>query len=144
MELALGIILLVVAVFLVVAVLMQHGKSHNLSGTIAGGSETFFGKSKAQTIDKTLSRLTTIVAIVFVVIVVITYVIQDETDYEALLNEYISSMETAETTAAEGDVDTADTDAADEETTSADGDEADTEAPVDEGNSETEPPTDGE
>ena len=32
MELAFGIILLVAAVFLVVAVLMQHGKSHGLSG----------------------------------------------------------------------------------------------------------------
>ena len=61
MEIAIGIVLIVVAVFLVVAVLMQSGKSHNLSGTIAGGAETFFGKSKANTLDKTLSKVTTIV-----------------------------------------------------------------------------------
>lgn len=76
MEIFLGILLLLAAVFLVVAVLMQHGKAKNLSGTIAGGAETFFGKNKAKAADKKLSRLTTIVAIVFVVIVIIVYVMQ--------------------------------------------------------------------
>lgn len=75
--LAIGIILIVAAVFLTIAVLMQHGKSHNLSGTIAGASETFFGKSKATTIDKKLSVLTTVVAIVFVVLVLVAYLVQD-------------------------------------------------------------------
>lgn len=74
--LAIGIILIVAAVFLTIAVLMQHGKSHNLSGTIAGASETFFGKSKASTIDKKLSVLTTVVAIVFVVLVLVAYLVQ--------------------------------------------------------------------
>ena len=41
--LIIGIILLAFAVFLIVAVLMQQGKSHNLSGAIAGGAETFPG-----------------------------------------------------------------------------------------------------
>lgn len=72
-----GIILIVAAIFLVVAVLMQHGKSHNLSGTIAGASETFFGKSKSSTLDRKLQVLTTVVAIVFVVLVLAAYLIQD-------------------------------------------------------------------
>lgn len=76
METLFGIILLIFAVFLVVAVLLQHGKSHNLSGTIAGGAETFFGKEKAKTMDKILSVVTSIVSIVFVVAVLILYVIQ--------------------------------------------------------------------
>ncbi len=79
MEIVLGIILLVAAIFLVVAILMQNGKSHRLSGAIAGGAETFFGKTKGATIDKTLNTLTTIVAIVFVVIVVIMYIVQPDT-----------------------------------------------------------------
>lgn len=74
--LVIGIILLVFAVFLIVAVLMQQGKAHNLSGTIAGGAETFFGKSKAQTINKKLSILTTVVAIVFVLLVCTVYIMQ--------------------------------------------------------------------
>lgn len=76
---ALGIILLVAAVFLIVAVLMQSGKSHNLSGSIAGGAETFFGKTKGKTIDKMLSKVTTIVAIIFVLLVIVVYVIQPGT-----------------------------------------------------------------
>ena len=75
MELAFGIVLLVMAVFLIVAVLMQSGKDKNLSGTIAGGAETFFGKSKASTMDKVLTRVTMAVAIIFTIIVVVMYVI---------------------------------------------------------------------
>ena len=75
MELAFGIILLVMALFLIVAVLMQSGKDKNLSGTIAGGADTFFSKSKATTMDKVLSKLTTIVAVVFAVIVIAMYII---------------------------------------------------------------------
>ena len=74
-EWALGISILVVAVFLVFAVLMQSGKDKRLSGSIAGGAETFFGKSKGNTWDKILSRLTTVFSIVFGVLVVAMYVI---------------------------------------------------------------------
>ena len=76
LETVFGAILLLFAVFLVVAVLLQHGKSANLSGTIAGGAETFFGKEKGKTIDKILSKVTTIVAVVFVTLVLVLYVIQ--------------------------------------------------------------------
>ncbi len=76
MMIAISIILIIAAVFLTVAILLQHGKSHNLSGTIAGASETFFGKSKATTIDRKLSTLTTVVAIVFVVLVLVAFFIQ--------------------------------------------------------------------
>lgn len=84
MQIAIGILLIIAAVFLVVAVLMQSGKSHNLSGTIAGGAETFFGKAKGSTIDKKLSKLTTIVAIVFVVLVLVSYLMQDTVDLSSL------------------------------------------------------------
>lgn len=71
-------VLLVMGAFLIVAVLMQHGKDHGLSGTIAGGAETFFGKDKGTRIDRMLGRLTTIVGILFVVIVVVVYVVQPD------------------------------------------------------------------
>lgn len=79
-DIVLGIVLLVLSVFLIVAVLMQHGKTHNLSGTIAGGAETFFGKTKGQTIDKKLSTVTTIIAIIFVAVVIAFFLKQDTTD----------------------------------------------------------------
>ena len=80
MEIAIGIILIITAIFLVIAVLMQQGKNHNLSGAIAGGAETFFGKSKASTLDKKLSKLTTVVAIVFTLVVLVSYLMQDTTN----------------------------------------------------------------
>jgi len=70
-----GAILLVFAVFLIAAVLLQQGKSYNL-GTISGGAETFFGKERGKTIDKILSKLTTVVAIVFVLMVLALYIFQ--------------------------------------------------------------------
>ncbi len=91
--LVIGIILLVFAVFLIVAVLMQQGKSHNLSGTIAGGAETFFGKSKAQSINKKLSVLTTVVAIVFVVLVCTVYVMQPTTETQGEINSFSDMWE---------------------------------------------------
>lgn len=74
MVIGLGIAVIVVALFLIVAVLMQSGKDTRLSGTIAGGAETFFGKSKANTWDRILSKLTVIVSIVFGLLVIVMYV----------------------------------------------------------------------
>ena len=74
-ELTLGIILIAMALFLVIAVLMQQGKDKKLSGSIAGGTETFFGKGKGKSWDKILSRLTTVVSILFAVLVVAMYVV---------------------------------------------------------------------
>ncbi len=74
MEIFGGIVIIALAIFLVIAVLMQSGKDKRLSGAIAGGAETFFGKSKAQQWDKLLSTLTTIVSIVFAVLAVVMYI----------------------------------------------------------------------
>lgn len=74
-EWVLGIVLIVMAAFLVVAVLMQSGKDKRLSGSIAGGSDTYYGKSKGRSFDKILARLTTVVAILFAALVVVMYVV---------------------------------------------------------------------
>ena len=71
--LVIGIILLVLAVALIALVLMQQGKDKNLSGAIAGGADTFFGKSKANDQNKLLSTATTVISIVFVGLVVAMY-----------------------------------------------------------------------
>ena len=76
MNIFLGIILLIAALFLIVAVLLQNGKSKG-TGVVTGGAETFFGKTKGKSIDKKLSLMTTIVAIVFVLLVIIVFVTQD-------------------------------------------------------------------
>jgi len=108
------IILIVAAVFLVVAVLLQNGKSHGLSGAISGGAETFFGKTKGKTIDRVLSKATTVVAIVFVILVILVYVFQKDYDYDNALDDYLSGAENGTVTDV---VDPADTEAG--ETTAA-------------------------
>ena len=139
-QLVIGIILIVFAVFLVIAVLMQQGKAHNLSGTIAGGAETFFGKSKAQTINKKLSILTTVVAIIFVLLVCSVYIMQDTgdaSDFSSFWGMVFGENEdedanaatdtTAEDTTAEEATSAADdTTAVDDETTAGDTTAADT------------------
>lgn len=75
LEIILGILLLVLAVFLIVAVLLQSGKDKKLSGAIAGGAETFFGQGKGSKMDKVLPRITTVLSIVFVVLVIVMYVV---------------------------------------------------------------------
>ena len=61
------IIHLILSLILIVVVLLQSGKAQGLSGAIAGGSETFFGKNKGRTIDAILEKWTAVVAIAFLV-----------------------------------------------------------------------------
>ncbi|MBE6530961.1 MAG: preprotein translocase subunit SecG [Ruminococcaceae bacterium] len=75
MEIALGVVILVLAAILVACVLMQSGKDKRLSGSIAGGAETFFGKTKGKTTDKIFSRATTILSFVFVVVMVVMFIV---------------------------------------------------------------------
>ena len=75
MELALGIALLVMAVFLVAAVLLQSGKDTSLSGAITGGSDSSFGRTKTSRRDKVLGTLTFVFAILFAVTVIAAYCI---------------------------------------------------------------------
>lgn len=66
MQTTLIIIHVIISVILIGVVLMQHGKQQGLSGAIAGGAETFFGKNKGRTIDEVLKKVTSLVAILFV------------------------------------------------------------------------------
>lgn len=77
LNIVLSILLFVSAVFLVIAVLMQSGKSKGVGAISGGSSETYFGKNKGKSADKKLSLITTIVAIVFVVLALFVFVIQE-------------------------------------------------------------------
>ncbi|MBE7012895.1 MAG: preprotein translocase subunit SecG [Ruminococcaceae bacterium] len=65
---ALTVVHVILSLALIVVVLLQSGKQAGLSGSIGGGAETFFGKNKARTLDGLLSRLTTVLAILFIVV----------------------------------------------------------------------------
>ena len=74
LEIVLGIVLIVLAAVLVVAVLFQSGKEKGLSGSIVGGAESFGGKSKKAKKDAMLNKLTTVLTIVFAVVAVVLYI----------------------------------------------------------------------
>ncbi len=81
MEYVLLAVLLLCAIFIVVAVVFQKSADEGLSGTIAGGNETFLGREKTGGADKLWFKWTMIVGIVFVVFVIVAYVVQP--DYTA-------------------------------------------------------------
>ena len=113
MQIAIGVVLIIAAVFLIIAVLMQQGKSHNLSGAIAGGAETFFGKEKGSSLNNKLSKLTTVVAIVFALLVLVSYFMQDTVDLSsaAPVTDITTDLGTADVTAGDTVVDGAEAEA---------------------------------
>ena len=79
-------VLLLSAVFIIVAVIFQKSADEGLSSTIAGGNETFYGKEKSAHTDKLWFKLTLIVSIVFVVAVLLAYIIQPDYDSASALD----------------------------------------------------------
>lgn len=67
MTLALTIVHVILAIGLIAIVLFQSGAQQGLSGSIAGGAETFFGKNKARSMDGILAKCTAIVAVLFII-----------------------------------------------------------------------------
>lgn len=70
------VVLVIAELFLIAVVLLQSGKSAGLSGSIAGGAETFFGKNKAKSYEGKLQFLTKIAAILFIAIAVLLSLLQ--------------------------------------------------------------------
>ena len=82
MEIVLLAVLLLSALFIVVAVIFQKSGDEGLSGTIAGGnSDTFWGKEKAAGTERVWFKWTVVAAIVFAVAVLAAYVIQPDYTY---------------------------------------------------------------
>lgn len=78
LEYILMVALLVSAVAIVIAVLLQKSSDEGLSGSIAGGSDTFYGKDKAAHTEKKLFKWTIICSIIFALCVLAVYVIQPD------------------------------------------------------------------
>ena len=74
LEIVMGIVVLVLAAVLTTAVLLQSGNEKK-SGVVMGNVDTYIGKNRAGKNDRLLSKVTTILAIVFVIAVVATYII---------------------------------------------------------------------
>lgn len=98
MEYVLVVILILSAIFITGAVLLQNSDKEGLSGTISGKQETYYGRDKGSRLDKVLLKWTAIVAIVFAVAVFLVYVIQPDyaNAYDVnswkTLSEYMSGI----------------------------------------------------
>ena len=71
MKLALTVIQVLCALVLIAVVMLQSGKSAGLSGTIAGGADTFLSKNKAKSADARMAKMTKWVAILFLVLTMV-------------------------------------------------------------------------
>ena len=71
MEIAITIVQVLSALFLITVVLLQSGKSAGLSGAIAGGMDTFLSKNKAKGWDAKLARWTKWVAALFLILTMV-------------------------------------------------------------------------
>ena len=83
-------ILLICAVAIIVAVTIAKTSEDGLSGTIVGGSDTYYGKDKAAQSGRKLFLFTMIVSIVFAVVVLLVYVIQP--DYSAASTDWTKGV----------------------------------------------------
>lgn len=104
--LVIEIVLCLFSLFMIAVVLLQSGKSAGLSGDIAGGAETFLGKSKAKSYEGKLKKLTKVAAVGIMVLAVAlvllqVYVMPNVTD---TTDATPSATPTAEVTDESGDV----------------------------------------
>ncbi len=70
-----NILHIIFAISIIVIVLLQSGKQAGLSGSIAGGAETFFGKNKGRTIDAILGKYTAFAAVAFLITSVVLFML---------------------------------------------------------------------
>jgi preprotein translocase subunit SecG len=70
-----GAVLIVAAIVITVVVLMQEGRSQNLSGAITGGADSYVGKSKGRTVEGKLERLTKWLIGLFFILVLAAFLV---------------------------------------------------------------------
>lgn len=130
LKVVLTVLHLIIAFGLMAVVLFQSSKSEGLSGSIAGGAETFFGKNKGKTMDGVLAKCTVALAILFVITSVsLSALSKKAADTDAANDTQSQIQEDVSSDAEENTGDEADTDAEENTDTEADTDaEANTDA----------------
>ena len=77
-EYILLVMLLIAAAFIVVAVIFQKSGEDGLSGSIAGGAETFYGKDKSVHGERKWFKWTLIASVIFVFAVLVVFIMQPD------------------------------------------------------------------
>jgi preprotein translocase subunit SecG len=76
MKLFATIFLIIASLVLIASILLQSGKSAGLSGGIAGGAESIWGKNKGRSYEGMLEKLTSVSAGLFIVMALILTALQ--------------------------------------------------------------------
>lgn len=74
-EVILNILMVISALVMIVTVLMQDSEADGM-GALTGGSDTFFGKNKNNTLEGKLANATKISAIAFVVLAIVMLIVR--------------------------------------------------------------------
>ena len=99
MEYVLLAVLLIAALFIIVAVIFQKSGDEGLSSTIAGGNDSYLNKEKAPSAERVWFKWTLVISLVFAVAVLVAYVIQPDytsdlaPDYWKEITSYSSIFE---------------------------------------------------
>lgn len=64
-EIVIGALLVITSIAIVILVLAQQSRRAGLSGAIAGGADTFFGKNKSRSMEAKLSKYTKVLGVIF-------------------------------------------------------------------------------
>ncbi len=73
-----GIIIMLCAVVIVVAVLFQEGKGGGMNALSGANESSYLGKNKSRTLQATMVRVTKYAGIVFVVVTLAVYFISSK------------------------------------------------------------------
>lgn len=74
-EIIVGALILIFAIVIIAAILLQEGRRAGINGAISGGADTFLSKNKARSVDAFLARWTKVVTIVFILLVILAFVL---------------------------------------------------------------------
>lgn len=76
MKIVIMALLILASLVLIVSILLQSGKEAGMSGNIAGGAESIWGKNKGRSLEGKLEKATTVSAIIFVLASLLLVAIQ--------------------------------------------------------------------
>ena len=70
-----GSLIIIFALAIIAAILLQEGRRAGISGAISGGADTFLSKNKARSVDAFLARWTKFITIGFFVLVLVVNIV---------------------------------------------------------------------
>ena len=75
LQIVFGVVLIVLAIFIIALVMMQEGNQQGLGAISGGASESFFDKNKSRTTEAKVAFATKIAVGVFCVLALVTVVV---------------------------------------------------------------------